>query len=35
MARGFARRLFWFVVLWAGGVITIAAVGLVIKTVLL
>jgi hypothetical protein len=35
MAEGFARRLYWFVALWAGGVITIAVLGLLIKLILL
>jgi preprotein translocase subunit Sss1 len=34
MAENVARRLLWFVALWAAGVLTVGAIGLVIKLVL-
>lgn len=34
MTKSLTRRLFWFVALWAGGVLTITAVGMVIRIVL-
>ncbi|XDZ66570.1 DUF2474 domain-containing protein [Alphaproteobacteria bacterium LSUCC0684] len=35
MAKSFTKRLFWFMALWAGGVLTITAVGMVIRIVLM
>jgi hypothetical protein len=34
MAGGTARRLLWFVTLWAGGVLAVTALGLVIRLVI-
>ena len=34
MAAGTGRRLLWFVALWAGGVLAVAAIGLAIRLVL-
>ena len=34
MARETGRRLLWFVALWAGGVLAVSALGLVIKLAL-
>lgn len=34
MAGGLTRRLFWFVALWAAGVLAVSVVGLAIKLVL-
>jgi hypothetical protein len=34
MAAGTGRRLLWFVVLWAGGVLAVTAIGLAIRLVL-
>lgn len=34
MADGTAKKLLWFVVLWAGGVLAVGAVGLAIKLAL-
>jgi hypothetical protein len=34
MAESLAKRLLWFVALWAGGVLAVSAVGLVIKLAL-
>ena len=34
MTGGLTRRLFWFVALWAAGVLAVSAVGLVIKIAL-
>lgn len=34
MARPTASRLLWFVALWAGGVLTVSAIGVVIRLVL-
>lgn len=34
MADGMGKRIIWFVALWAAGVLTVTAVGLVIKLAL-